>query len=108
MLPVPSPGDLLDPGVEPRSPALPVDSLPSKPLGKASIYHGDVLQSHSSAPQSSELLGFCVLPTGGLGMAAPSPSWGSPRFLGCEQKPSQFLPLLVAASSAMSCVRVGP
>ena len=30
----PSPGDLLNPGIEPRSPALQVDSLPSEPLGK--------------------------------------------------------------------------
>ena len=30
-LPFPSPGDLPDPGIEPRSPALLADSLPSKP-----------------------------------------------------------------------------
>ena len=29
-----SPGDLLDPGMEPRSPALQVDSLPMQPPGK--------------------------------------------------------------------------
>ena len=33
-LPVPSPGDLPDPGIEPKSPALQADSLPSKPPGK--------------------------------------------------------------------------
>ena len=33
-LPFPSPGDLLDPGIEPRSPALQVDALPSEPPGK--------------------------------------------------------------------------
>ena len=33
-LPFPSPGDLPDPGIEPRSPALQADSLPSEPLGK--------------------------------------------------------------------------
>ena len=32
-LPFPSPGDLLDPGIKPRSPALQVDSLPSEPPG---------------------------------------------------------------------------
>ena len=32
-LPFPSPGDLPDPGIEPRSPALPADSLPSEPPG---------------------------------------------------------------------------
>ena len=30
----PSPGDLLNPGIEPRSPALQVDSLPAEPPGK--------------------------------------------------------------------------
>ena len=33
-LPFPSPGDLPDPGIEPRSPALQADSLPSEPPGK--------------------------------------------------------------------------
>ena len=30
----PSPGDILDPGIEPRSPALQADSLPSEPPGR--------------------------------------------------------------------------
>ena len=30
-LPFPFPGDLLDPGIEPRSPALQADTLPSEP-----------------------------------------------------------------------------
>ena len=33
-LPFPSPGDLPNPGIKPRSPALQADSLPSKPPGK--------------------------------------------------------------------------
>ena len=33
-LPFPSPGDLLNPGIELRSPALQSDSLPSEPTGK--------------------------------------------------------------------------
>ena len=32
-----SPGDLPNPGIEPRSPALQADSLPSEPLGKLPI-----------------------------------------------------------------------
>ena len=32
-VPCPPPGDLHDPGIEPRSPALQADSLPSEPLG---------------------------------------------------------------------------
>ena len=31
----PSPGDLPDPGIEPRSPTLQADSLPSEPPGKS-------------------------------------------------------------------------
>ena len=41
-LPFPSPGDLPDPGIEPRSPALQADALtsepPGKPNGKESTY----------------------------------------------------------------------
>ena len=33
-LPFPSPGDLPDPGIEPGSPALQADALPSELLGK--------------------------------------------------------------------------
>jgi len=33
-LPFPSPGDLPGPGIEPRSPTLQADSLPSQPQGK--------------------------------------------------------------------------
>ena len=33
-LPLPSPGDLPNPGIKPRSPALKADSLPSAPSGK--------------------------------------------------------------------------
>ena len=33
-LPVPSPGDLSDPGIKPRSPTLQADSLPPEPPGK--------------------------------------------------------------------------
>ena len=33
-LPFPSPGDLLNPGIEPRSPTLQADSLPAEPQRK--------------------------------------------------------------------------
>ena len=36
-LPFPSPGDLPDPRIEPRSPALQADALPSKPPGESFI-----------------------------------------------------------------------
>ena len=37
-LPFCSPGKLPDPGIQPRSPALQTDSLPSEPPGKSLIY----------------------------------------------------------------------
>ena len=36
-MPFPSSGDLPDPGTEPRSPALQVDSLPAEPPGKPTV-----------------------------------------------------------------------
>ena len=36
-LPFPSPGDLPNPGIKPRSPALQADSLPSEPPGKPTL-----------------------------------------------------------------------
>ena len=40
--PVPSPGDLSDPGIEPGSPTLQVDSLTSEPPGRPCIGGGHV------------------------------------------------------------------
>ena len=37
-VPFPSPGDLPDPGIEPKSPALQADTLPSEPPGKSLGY----------------------------------------------------------------------
>ena len=37
-LPFPSPGDLPNPGIEPGSPALKADTLPSEPSGKQKSY----------------------------------------------------------------------
>ena len=38
-LPLPSPGDLPDPGIKPRSPTLQADSLPSEPPQKPVSYY---------------------------------------------------------------------
>ena len=46
-LPFPSPGDLPDPGIEPRSPALQADALPSKPPGKPLVLVACVLKIFS-------------------------------------------------------------
>ena len=40
-LPFPSPGDLPNPGIEPGSPALQADALPSEPPGKSSQRKGN-------------------------------------------------------------------
>ena len=37
VLPFPSPGDISNPGIEPESPTLQADSLPSEPQGKPSV-----------------------------------------------------------------------
>ena len=37
-IPFPSPRDLTNPGIEPRSPVLQADSLPSQPSGKNILY----------------------------------------------------------------------
>ena len=57
-LPFPSPGDLPDPGSEPRSPTLQADSLPSEPPGdpytyklKENILKGPDLKAPSKNPQ---------------------------------------------------------
>ena len=46
-LPFPSPEDLPDPGIEPRSPTLQADSLPSEPPGKPKNVQ-TIMQLHSS------------------------------------------------------------
>ena len=44
-LPFPSPGDLPDSGIEPRSPALQADSLPSEPPGKPLTWYRPIQMS---------------------------------------------------------------
>ena len=55
-LPLPSPGDLPDPGIEPWSPTLQADTLPSEPQGKPeiSIWYKDHI--FSGALQSTRYL----------------------------------------------------
>ena len=45
-LPFSSPGDRPNSGIEPGSPALQVDGLPSKPLGKPNIGKGTPISWH--------------------------------------------------------------
>ena len=46
-VPFPSPGDLPDPGIEPGSPALQLNSLLSEPLRKPMLYSSTLLFIHS-------------------------------------------------------------
>ena len=72
-LPFPFPGDLPDPGTEPRSPALQADSLPSEPPGK----HVRIIASYSEGlTVEIQQLGVlevvfidCLLPTLSMGLA---------------------------------------
>ena len=69
-VPFPSPGDLPDPGIEPRSPALQADTLPPEPRGKPEyqvvnlmIKFGEFMtakQIHKTAPLPSKLLQYRV------------------------------------------------
>ena len=67
-LPFPSPGDLPDPGIEPRSPALQAgDALPSEPPGKTLKY--------SKADQAQSLWGIISpFPGPGAHKLLPVPS----------------------------------
>ena len=49
-LPFPSPGDLPDPGIKPRFPALQADTLPSEPPGKP---QGNTLESLKLYPRAT-------------------------------------------------------
>ena len=50
-LPFPSPGDLPDPGIKPRSPALQADTLPTKLLVKPLILIYKVLSPNGAYPK---------------------------------------------------------
>ena len=50
-LPNPSPGDLSDPGIKPKSPAWQADSLPSEPPGKPQSWEEDVLKPENDGPE---------------------------------------------------------
>ena len=53
--PFPSPGDLLNPGIEPRSPVLQADSLPAEPQGKPKNTGVDSLSLLQQTFQTQEL-----------------------------------------------------
>ena len=55
-LPFPSPGDLLDPRIEPQSPALQADALPSEPPGKMTC----IVSLRHFFFSCVNFLGFCI------------------------------------------------
>ena len=65
-LPFPSPGDLPDPGIEPRSPTLQADALPSEPPGKPKEtfkkgLNKEILKTLGKAPlQNREIQGIRI------------------------------------------------
>ena len=61
-LPFLSPRDLPDPGIEPRSPALQADSLPSEPPGAPIRHHvcGNLLLSSRKGPRFGGLKTFLL------------------------------------------------
>ena len=63
-LPFPSPGDLPHPGIEPRSPALKADALPSEPTGKEGLLtSGTYLPGGRGIPRPCLLCpGRCFIP----------------------------------------------
>ena len=66
-LPFPSPGDLPDPGIKPRFPALQANTLPSelpgKPQGKSLAFQADTLPSELlGKPQGNTLESWKLYP----------------------------------------------
>ena len=55
-LPFPTPGDLPNPGIEPRSPALQADSLPTEPPGKLThLQIASQIQNKSNLPDPEQI-----------------------------------------------------
>ena len=81
-LPCPSPGDLPDPGIEPGSPTLRADTLPSEPPGKRDLQkhsreciHGIFIREHRCYP--NVILGLSATQT-------PAVNSGRLQRLSCE------------------------
>ena len=60
-LPCPPPGDLANPGIKPRSPALQVDSIPSEPPEKLKTGVGSLIPSPGDLPDPGIELGSPAL-----------------------------------------------
>ena len=79
-LPFPSPGDLPNPGIEPASPALQADSIPSEPPGKPlSAGHMEAILLFSSVQISHSVMSNSLWPHGlqHVRLSCPSPTPGA-------------------------------
>ena len=76
-VPFPSPGDLPNPGLEPRSPALQADTLPPEP----GTWSSDFLFFHSSSPMVSSLVTGQSRQEHLLSWFMSSFLWPQPQFL---------------------------
>ena len=77
-LPFPSPGDLPDPRIEPRSPTLEADALTSEPPGKSLLYpSNNYLAQMPPVPRLRNL----ALAGGATGKEAESEGWSGERLV---------------------------
>ena len=67
MLTFPSPGDFPNPGIEPRSPALPADSLPSEPRVKPVLEYRKLNALRSEVLVSQLCSALCPMDCSPLG-----------------------------------------
>ena len=79
LLPFPSPGDLPEPGTEPRSPTLQVDSLLSKSPGSSVQFSRSVMSDSLRSHESQHARPPCPSPTPGVHSdSRPSSQWCHP------------------------------
>ena len=91
-MPCPPSGDLPNPGIEPRSPTLQADSLPSEPPGKTKntgVGNLSLLQGLFLTRESNWGLLHCreiLYQLGYQGSPTSNGIWGQNKYLGCHQR----------------------
>ena len=85
-LPFLSPGDLPDPGIEPWSPALQADSLPSEPPGAPVSHHvcGHLLPNSRKGPRCGGLKTFLLGERERKGLSSRASREGNGNALQCS------------------------
>ena len=86
--PLPSPGDVPDPGIEPRSPSLPADSLPAETQGKqAQLQNRTSMPSNGTGQGGTPNWNSSLKPEGKVkGVPVFKEDWRNPHYY-----PSPFL-----------------